>query len=417
MDTRLFRKASIERLSSPEELDQVLKTSSSGTWAALLAVLLLCSAASVWAVKGSISTTATGNGMIVRVGGVINVVARATGTVRSIDVKVGHHIRAKQLVATVAQPALTEKVRGLRDELASLEVKRDRDLKLKAEEVAIRMEAIARQKTNAERSVVELTEQAALADAQTAVQEQLSAKGLVTNLQVIAAREKAVDIRSQIEDKKALLKQLDAQNVEAQSQTASLDSDLRFQIANKEREIRAAESEKVLLETVESPYAGEVLEIKVSPGGSVTADAPVMSIQPDSEGMEAVAYVSALQAKDVALGMEARVSPSTVKREEYGFIRGHVVFVADYPATTAALMRTFQNEQVTAVMAATGPVTEVRVVLEPDPRAISGFLWSSPGGPPVRISAGTLTLTEIVTQNRAPIVLVVPLLREKLGLR
>jgi HlyD family secretion protein len=417
MDTRLFRKASIERLSSPEELDLLLKTSGRGTWASLLAVLLLCSAASLWAFKGRISTTAAGNGMIVRVGGVINIVAPGTGTVRSIEVAVGQHVRANQVVATVAQPGLNEKVRALKDTLAELTRKRERDLKLKSDEVQMGVAALARQRANTEREITEIEQQVAFADEETRGTKVLFGQGLVTNQQVQTAAQKAVDLRAQIEDRKARLKQLDAQDFELQSQIRALDSDLQFQVVSKQRELEAANTELGRLERVASPYSGDILEIKVSAGGSIVTDGPVMSIQPDSDNVEALAYVSALQAKDIRTGMDARVSPSTVKREEYGFIRGHVVFVADYPATSAALMRNFQNEQVAQVMAGSGPVTEVRVALERDAKTESGFVWSSPGGPPVRISAGTLTVTEIVTQNRAPIVLLMPLLREKLGLR
>src|SRR6185503_6817130 len=110
--------------------------------------------------------------------------------------------------------------------------------------------------------------------------------------------------------------------------------------------------------------------------------------------------------------MDARISPSQVKREEYGFMWGKVVFVADYPATAAAVMRNFQNDQMVQTLAGHGPVTEVRVTLDRDPGTVSGFRWSSPGGPPIRVTAGTIAVAEVVTNRRAPISLVIPLLRQ-----
>jgi HlyD family secretion protein len=417
MDPKLFRKASIDRLSSPEELDQVIKVSSSRSWAALTAVLLLCGAVSVWAVAGRVPTTAIGQGMIVRPGGVINVVARSSGTVRSIDVTAGQRVDANQVVATIAQPALLERLRGLNGAVAELRAKRERDLKRKSEEVAIRVEAIAGQRENTRRSIGELQQQRALAADQIPIMEQLFARGLVTNQQVIAARQRVVEIEGEIASRRAQLTQLDAQESEVRAAVAALDSDLQFQLASEERNVAAVTSELALLEAVATPYAGRILEIKVSAGAAVTTDAPIVSIQPDAEGLEAIIYVSALQAKDIRAGMAAEVSPSTVKREEYGFIRGQVAFVADYPATLAALMRNFQNEQLVNAVAGRGPVTEVRVTLEADPATSSGFRWSSPGGPPVTMSAGTLATTEIVTARRAPITFAVPLLRQKLGVR
>jgi HlyD family secretion protein len=412
MNTRLFRKAAIDHLTSPEELDQIIRVSSTGAWAALTAILLLCSAAVTWAVTGSVPTTASGEGMIVRTGGVLNVVARASGGVRTINVAVGQHVDANQAVATIAQPLLAERLRGMQDSLGELMRKRERDLKLKSEEVEVRRAALARQRANTTRLVEEAEARATLAAAEVPVMEELFKRGLVTNQQVIAARQKLIQFQGEAEQHRAEEKQLDAQEFDLSSQTAALDSDMAFQIASQQREIASVGNELALAETVAAPTAGRVVEIKVSAGGTVTADMPVISIQPDSDTLEALVYVSALQAKDIVVGMEAQVSPSTVKPEEYGFMRGRVVFVADYPATAAALMRNFQNEQLVSAIGARGPVTEVRVTLDSDPGTVSGFRWSSPAGPPLRISSGTLSTVHIVTQRRAPISLVIPRLRQ-----
>jgi HlyD family secretion protein len=416
MNPRLFRQASVERLSSPEELDQVVTISVGGGWAGLLGVLLFCAGASVWGVMGRLPTTAAGSGMIVGTGGVLNVVSRGSGVVRSIDVSAGQPVAANQVVATIAQPALAEHIKGMRDELNELLVKHQQDVNLKSQEIHIRLDAIARQRANVERSITELGEQARLAGERIPAMEQLFKRGLVTNQQVIAARQTLVELNGQAADRRAQLKQLDAQVFDVQTQMTALTAAMRLEVANRERQIAAASSDLTLQETVTAPYAGQVVEIKVSPGGTVGSGVPVLSIRPEFNALEMLTYISSLEAKDIRVGMDARISPSTVKREEYGFMRGKVVFVADYPATAAAVMRNFQNEQLVQTLTARGPVTEVRVAFDRDPGTVSGFRWSSSGGPAVRISEGTMAAAEIVTQTRAPITLVVPLLRRTLGL-
>jgi HlyD family secretion protein len=416
MNTRLFRKASIDRLSSPEELDQVIRISNSGAWTALLAIFLLCGAASVWAVSSGLPTTAIGQGLIVRSGGVINVVSRGAGVVLNVGVGVGQHVDANQVIARVAQPELVEKLRQLREAQVQLAAKRAHEIALKSDQVAKRLDALQRQRANTERSIVETTEQARLAAEQVPVMQQLFTRGLVTNQQVIAAQQKQIALQGQVEDSKAALKQLDAQEFDLRAETGSLQSDVQFEAAAKAREIAMAEQDLAIAEQVVTPYAGEVLEIKVSPGGMIGSDQPVISIQPNDEVLETLAYVSALQAKDIKVGMEARVSPSTVKPEEFGFIHGKVTFVAGYPATTASLMRNFQNDRLVSALADRGPVTEIRVELRRDPATFSGYSWSSAGGPPLKISSGTLTTAEIVTESRAPITLVIPVLRKAMGL-
>jgi HlyD family secretion protein len=416
MNTKIFRKTSIDRLSSPEELDQVIRISAGGSWAALLGIVLFCTGATVWAVTSELPTTAVGSGLIVRSGGVLNVVARGAGVVQGVDATVGQHVSANQVIARIGQPVLSEHVRSLRDSLEEIARKRQQSLQLKRDEVAMRMTALSVQRSNIERSIGELNDQAALAADQIPVMEQLFAKGLVTNQQVIATRQRRIELLGQASDRRAQLSQLESQELELRNETTTLDQEIRFDLASRQREIAAATSELTLQETVTTPYAGDILEIKVSPGGTVAAGTPILSIQPDSSALEALIYVSALQAKDIRVGMDARVSPSTVKREEYGFLQGKVSFVADYPATAAAVMRNFQNEQLVQALTAAGPITEIHVALERDPSTTSGFKWSSRGGPPVTISAGTFTIIEVVTRTRAPISLVVPMLRETLGL-
>jgi HlyD family secretion protein len=414
--SRLFRKTSLDRLSSPEELDQVVKISVGGSWIVLIAVLLFCAGATVWATTSRLPTTAAGRGMIVRTGGVLNVVSRGGGVVRSVDVRVGQRVEANQVVARIAQPSLADKLRALTDELTQVTAKRRRDLQLKKDEGQLKLEAFARQRANAERATGELVEQARLAREQIPVMQQLFKRGLVTNQQVIAAQERLVELNGFAEARRADIKQLDAQAFEVQTQIDALGGEIALDIAGRQRDVAAAQNELMMHETVTTPYAGAVLEIKVTPGGTVTDNTPILSLQADTDALEVLTYVPSTQAKDIRDGMDVRIAPSTVKREEYGFMRGRVTFVADYPATAAAVMRNFQNDQLVTTLTKEGPITEVHVAVEPDPRTTSGFRWSSPGGPPIKISAGTMADTEIVTATRAPITLVVPILRQKFGL-
>lgn len=97
-------------------------------------------------------------------------------------------------------------------------------------------------------------------------------------------------------------------------------------------------------------------------------------------------------------------------------MRGKVVYVANYPATPAAIMRNFQNESLVTSLTNGGPVTEVRVELIPDPKTPSGFAWSSPLGPPITVSSGTICTAAVVTREQRPVSLVFPIIKEKLGL-
>lgn len=61
MATRIFREKSMERLSSPEQLNDYLRVTSPGIWAMLAAIILLLASLFVWSAFTSIESFAMGS--------------------------------------------------------------------------------------------------------------------------------------------------------------------------------------------------------------------------------------------------------------------------------------------------------------------------------------------------------------------
>ncbi len=57
MDKQLFRKESIERVSSPEQLNDYVRVSNPGVWMVLTAVVVLLVGVCVWGIFGKLTTT------------------------------------------------------------------------------------------------------------------------------------------------------------------------------------------------------------------------------------------------------------------------------------------------------------------------------------------------------------------------
>lgn len=416
MDTSIFRKVSLERLSSPEQLDQVLRITATKMWLGVVAIFVILVTTVVWGFTGSISTTAAGQGVMVRKGGVLNVVSRAGGLVVDLKVKVGDRVKANQVVATIAQPLLAERIRSMRQGYEEALSEREHAMRIRTNSARLQTDVVERQRANTELQIKELEDQVRLTNEQIATDDQLLGKGLITRQQALATQQKLVNLQDQIANLKAQVKQLDAQKFSIESQPQEDDAAMRTRLSNLQRDLAATEKELSMAESVVSPYAGEVLELKVYAGGTVSMGEPIVSIQPDAPNLELVAYMSASQAKDTVVGMEAQVSPTTIKREEYGFMRGSVAYVADFPATEAALMRSFENESLARVIASQGPVTELRIALKDSSNTPSGFQWSTSKGPNLALSSGTMCTVQIVTRRQRPITLLFPFMKEKLGL-
>ena len=167
---------------------------------------------------------------------------------------------------------------------------------------------------------------------------------------------------------------------------------------------------------VVSNRAGRVLELLVDRGDVVHPGTAILNLEVVSEDLVAVLFVPATAGKRVQPGMAVRVSPSTVKREEYGSILGRVTWAAEYPSTARGMVRLLGNEALVDRLMKEGPPIQVNVALERNAATPSGFRWSSSTGPSVKISSGTLATGDVVVREEAPVNLVIPRVREKLGL-
>jgi HlyD family secretion protein len=416
METNIFRKTALERLSSPEQLDTIMQVTGAKRWLALAGMFLILGVAVIWGYEGTIDTKVSGSGVIVRAGTVLNVVASGSGVLTSISANLGDRVKADQVVAKVTDEEILEKIRLARSALEEAKAERERNLLLRQQGAQLQVDALARDQANAQREIQELGEQGKIATEQIAVDNQLLTKGLITRQQILQDQQKLVEINGQIESLRAKIKRIEADQYTARTDPERFDEEMKARIGGLERNLAGLEDQMANQSSIASPYDGQVIEMKAVPGSLVAAGSPILSIQPQGNTLEVLVYLPSLQAKAVQPGMEAEISPSTVKREEFGFIRGKVVYAGEFPASFDALMRNFQNETLVRSIMAGGPVTELRVTLERDSSSMSGYKWSSSRGPAITISSGTLCTVQVITRQQPPVSLLFPFFKSRLGL-
>ena len=110
-ENKLFRKISLDRLSSPEELDQRLKVVSPIGWVALLAMALLIFAGLLWGFFGSIADKTVGQGIIISSGGITSVIHHANGQITDVSVLDGDYIEKGEVLARIEQTELIEEIK------------------------------------------------------------------------------------------------------------------------------------------------------------------------------------------------------------------------------------------------------------------------------------------------------------------
>lgn len=102
--TTLFRERALERVASPDELDQLIAVTSPRRWLGLGALLLAVIAAVVWSLASTVPTTLSGTGFLLPLNGLASVTAPVSGTVHDVTLQTGAHVVAGDVVARVAQP-------------------------------------------------------------------------------------------------------------------------------------------------------------------------------------------------------------------------------------------------------------------------------------------------------------------------
>ena len=165
-----------------------------------------------------------------------------------------------------------------------------------------------------------------------------------------------------------------------------------------------------------SPIDGRVLEIKVSAGSVLAVGTPVIAIESEGAKLEAVVYIPAERGKNVKPGMEVRIEPSTVKREEFGTMIGTVVTVSDFPMTPQGMAAVLHNDTLVTRFSHDGAPYAAAVQLSAMRRPPAAIAGRSGNGPPLRLTSGTLARAEITTRSSRPIDLVVPLIKRLTGI-
>lgn len=315
MKTGVFREVSLQRLSSPEQLDQLMSVTSPKAWLSLLGIAAILLTALIWGIFGSIPNTADGEGILIRSGGVHNISHPIGGQVTDIRVEAGDIVKRGEVVIRIDRHELVEQIMDLQEQL---ELVRGSQAETEAKQI----------------------------------------------------REK-----------------------ELNNQIKRIRTDLEIESA------------------VVVPIDGRVVEVKISKGDIIQPGMQLISIESEglaANGLEVVLYVPPEEGKKILPGMTAHISPSTVKKEEHGFMIGRVTSVSEFPETAQGMMVTLGSRELVEKFLKDSDPIEVHVQLIADKNTVSGYKWSSISGPPIGIDSGTLCTGAVIISTQPPIRLVIP---------
>lgn len=143
-------------------------------------------------------------------------------------------------------------------------------------------------------------------------------------------------------------------------------------------------------------------------GDTVVENQVVATYVPHREASgtrEVVTYIPYQLISNIAVGMEAQVSPMQAPREKFGYIKGYISEIGNSIATEEDIKRRLGSEQYAGVLGASGgtQVVEVHIRLDLDDSSVNGYKWANDKGKKVRVTDGNPCGVKIVEEERRPV--------------
>lgn len=114
----IFRRVSLERLSSPEQLDTMMRATDPQGWLALVTIGLLLLAAVAWSLFATIPNKVTGKGILLRGRSMQEIFALSDGVLAEVFVKAGEEVQMGQKMALIYD---TESYRQIQQSYATIQ--------------------------------------------------------------------------------------------------------------------------------------------------------------------------------------------------------------------------------------------------------------------------------------------------------
>lgn len=401
---QIFRKASSQRLLSPEALNDPAQIVSLRGWLVLAGVYVLVGVAAAWSVFGSIAESVSGRCMLIGSGGIVDIAGEFGGRIEEISVAVGDAVERGHAVAQFVQPELRTMLAGAGQRLEDLTGQRDRlETAMRARRL-VRDQAYERQRRAAERRLADLGQDLER-------RRMLADRGLGTweahRRVKLELDQAAQDAESLALDHVDALQELDLALVPMRTQVDAARSDLT-----------ALQSRLAASVLLVSPHAGRVIEVKAGPGDVVAPGEPILRLESAAQASgrpEALAYVPAADGKRIRPGMQVQIMPATIRRENYGYLLGTVQAVADYPTSPERMQRTLRNAALVDAIRHDGVAVELQVSLDANAATLSGYKWSSQSAAAMPVVSGTLCSARVTVERSRPISHVIPFLRSWWG--
>ena len=417
MSQDIFRKKALDKISSPERLDTLIKATSPVNWLLLLAFAIILAVGILWGIFGRIPTKIKGTGILLSAHNLTKLQSHVDGEIISLEVEVGDVITKGQVIARMKQPLLEKKIELLVNRIEVLKENLDTFDKLNVRNLKEKIDFLNQQEGNIKQNIDDLSRHMTWLFDRVKKTRILKEKGTVSTVDCYRIEKEFSEAKLNLYEERNKLQEvfhrrllsiseLKKEHLQRKNEAAGL--------AEKELQLQEYLFELKRKSVFISPASGKVLELSVGKNQRIKEGEDFLILIRDSKAidLEAIVYFPAGDGKNIKNGMDARVAPLTIKTTKYGFIQGIVKQVNLYPSSPRGMLNTLQNQELIKKLSAGGAPIKVKVDLIPSSKTISSLQWTSSKGPPVEILNGTLCTASIIIKKDPPISFVMPLFKK-----
>jgi HlyD family secretion protein len=153
---KIFRDESLERLSSPEALDQLMKVISPKSVLPLVAFGLIAITGITWSFIGRIPVTVEGQGILIHPSNIVSLQLKSAGQLSTLTIKPNDIVKKGQVIGSIDQTELRKQLQQQQTKLQELTSQNQASSTLQLKGIDQEKQTISQQRSNAINRIQEL---------------------------------------------------------------------------------------------------------------------------------------------------------------------------------------------------------------------------------------------------------------------
>jgi len=407
---RLFRQNAINNLNVFNEVQSSFKIIQPPAWMWIIISILLLIAVMLWGLFGNVMMDVPARGIILPANSqIIPVFSEQPGSVEVVYVRPGSQVKKGKILAYIKSPYLDE-------DLQYLKAKHDESYKLLSiykNHYNEEKEKLTEQYEQAKQlhliSINNQNEKLQTLNKLFINKYKLYKKHILTIVDIQNAKEACVTTQENLNKLKFDYNNLylnykhDLQNLDEKLNISMS----QYQSIKHEFDIKQLEKQNG--SKIISFANGTIIGCNISKGDFVTPGKTLFTLMTkaesnnQTENLEALVFLSHNDAKNVIKGMTVYILPSILTAYDYGYIKGQVISISDYPASKESVNAYLGNMDFVNDFFASGAPYMAKIKLITNRQTESGLMWTTKRGAPLKIDPGTFVTARIIRNQVSPL--------------